>query len=231
MKDFTLIRMLVDRSGSMQSVQSATVAGINEYITIQKNAPGDGHIKVVQFDENEGKFTYDTILDKHLSEATLITPDQFQPRGMTPLFDAMGRTINELGDELRHMSEDERPSRILVCVVTDGENNASKEYRATQIKEMVGHQREKYNWQFTYVGANQDAFLVGDSIGIVADSCMAFTADAGHTMSAFRSMGQYTNRLRASSPMALNKVAYTVQERSDSKVGDEDDPTIIIPNA
>jgi uncharacterized protein YegL len=230
MKDFTLIRMLVDRSGSMDRVRQATVTGINEFITMQKNAPGDGHIKVVQFDEDErGNFSYETVLDKHLSEAATISLDDFTPRGMTPLFDAMARTIDELGAELAALPEEERPNRVVVCIVTDGEENASKTYSrlsggAARVKAMVQHQTTKYNWQFTYVGANQDAILVGESIGIAAAASMSFFATDTNTKSAFRSLSAYTSRLRGVSPQAMNKVAYTVEERAAATDEEDDQP-------
>lgn len=215
--NFTRIVVLLDRSGSMQSVHEATVTGLNEFINSQKGTPGDATIKIVQFDENMGHFTYDVIVDGNLKDVTGIGKEQFQPRGMTPLHDAMGRTINELGDELRRLPESERPDRVLVCIVTDGEENASREFDAAKVKELVEHQTSKYNWTFTYVGANHNAVLVGNTIGIDALRCMTFTADAGHTKAAFRSMGAYASRVRGSSYETMQKVGYTDEERADSK--------------
>lgn len=219
---FTRIVMLVDRSGSMGVVREATVSGINEFITAQKAEPGEATIKIVQFDEHQGALAYETILDAPLKNITPISNDQYTPRGMTPLNDATGRTINELGTELKNLPEGERPEKIMVCIVTDGQENASKEFKKARIKEMIEHQQSKYNWKFTYVGANVDAISEAQQYGIAAMSAMQFTNDVLHTKNAFRSMSNYATAVRSASVADVQKVSYTQSDRLESV--DENDP-------
>lgn len=213
---FSRLVVLVDRSGSMESVRSATVAGINEFIVSQKAQPGDAKLKIVQFDDNGG-IQYDVIVDKAVGDVTLITEKDFTPRGGTPLYDAIGRTINELGLELSTLTEEERPERIVVAIVTDGYENASKEFKVAQIRSMIKHQTDTYNWNFTYIGANQDAVLTAESFGIGAASAMSFTADTIHTKNAFRGMGNYANAVRCSTSLeSARNVQYSKTDRLDS---------------
>jgi hypothetical protein len=221
-KGFTRIRVLVDRSGSMKRIAAATVSGINEFITAQKAQPGDAELDVIQFDEDGGKLTYETILKGNLKSIATITDEQFDPRGMTPLHDAMGRTINELGAELAALPESERPEKVIVTFVTDGLENASKEFKADQIKAMVEHQTSKYNWSFSYVGANQDAVLVGQELGFSPLRCMSFTSDSVHTKSAFSAVAAYASSVRSADLHDVQKMGYTDADRASSL--DENDP-------
>jgi len=212
----TVVRVLVDRSGSMSSIREATVSGINEFITAQKAQPGEAKIKVVQFDENSGHLTYDVILEGDLKSVSTITQDQFTPRGMTPLLDAMGRTIDELGTDLAKLPEGERPEKVVVVVVTDGMENASRKFKAEQIKSMVEHQTSKYNWSFTYIGANQDAILVGQSMGFDSMRSMTFSANSVNTKSAFLGASNLVSRVRGMSVEDVVNAGYTKEEREES---------------
>lgn len=217
----TRIVVLVDRSGSMSRVQLATVSGINEFITAQKAEPGEATIKIVQFDEHRGESTYETILDAPLQNITPISDDQYTPRGMTPLNDATVRTINDLGAELRNLSEEERPEKVVICIVTDGLENASKEFAnrlggKAKIKAMVEHQQAKYNWKFTYVGANVDAINEAAEYGIGAIDALQFTSDVLHTKNAFRSVSNYVGAVRSASASNLKSVSYSANDRLDS---------------
>ena len=104
--------------------------------------------------------------------------ESYIPRGSTALHDAVGRSIKRLGEELAARPEDKRPSKVIVLIQTDGQENASKTYSQWQINEMTKHQREKYGWEFIFAGTNQDAVQVASTIGIPAASSIYYSNTA-----------------------------------------------------
>jgi uncharacterized protein YegL len=157
--DLADITLVVDRSGSMWSCKDDAQGGINTLIKEQAKQPGDALITLVQFDT-----VYDIVFNgvpvKNVPEYNLT------PRGGTALLDAVGRAINETGARLAALPEDQRPALVMFVIATDGHENASMEFTKEKIKEMTEHQQTKYNWQFTYLGANQDAFTEASNLGI-----------------------------------------------------------------
>lgn len=161
MKLDAYIGFILDRSGSMGSVKQDIIGGFNRLLVEQKAVPGTCAMTLVQFD-NE----YEIVCDgKDIREAKPLTDETYVPRGTTALLDAMGRTINNIGRDLAAMPEHDRPGRVVVVVVTDGHENASREFSRRQVFEMVTHQTEKYGWQFVFLGCNQDAIAEGASLG------------------------------------------------------------------
>ena len=126
------IAIILDRSGSMASVRESTIAGFNEFIRAQRQLPGEVMVKLVQFDDQ-----YDVVFDKPLADVPELTQDLFVPRGMTALFDAQGKTIVALGEELAALPEAQRPSKVIVMTLTDGLESASKEYGVDKIASLV----------------------------------------------------------------------------------------------
>lgn len=160
MKDnFTRIAIVLDRSGSMESVREATIAGFNQFIEEQKKAPGEATVKLVQFDDQ-----YEQVFDKPLQDVPQLTQAMFVPRGWTALLDAQGRTIVALGAELAALKEEERPSKVLMMTLTDGHENRSKEFTLERVAALIKEQKEKYRWEFVFLGANQDAVKVAASM-------------------------------------------------------------------
>lgn len=174
------IVIILDRSGSMNSVREATVAGFNDFIRKQREYEGEVTVKLVQFDDQ-----YEVVFDKPLAEVPELTQDTFVPRGYTALYDAQGKTIVALGEELEALPESERPSKVIVMTLTDGLNNASREYRLERVAELIRHQTQKYNWDFIFLGANQDAVKTATSLNINVDAALTFGASAGSLLAAF----------------------------------------------
>jgi hypothetical protein len=171
-QNFTRIAIILDRSGSMESMQEATVSGFNEFVGKLKAGQGVVKLKLVQFDHE-----YETVFDLPLQEVPVLTAAMFVPRGTTALLDAMGRTIGALGEELADMPEAERPARVIVMTMTDGLENASQYYTRAQMAAMVAHQQAVYSWQFMYLGANQDAIGVAADLGISGAASMNYKAN------------------------------------------------------
>lgn len=159
--NLTDITLVVDRSGSMQSIQSDAEGGINAFIQDQSKQPGEALLTLVQFD-TEYEFIH-----RGVPIAT-VPPYQLHPRGSTALLDAVGRAVNETGERLAKMPEADRPGLVVIVVMTDGHENSSREFTKAQIKQMIEHQQQTYNWQFIFLGANQDAFAEAGALGIAA---------------------------------------------------------------
>jgi hypothetical protein len=153
--NFVEIVVVLDRSGSMETVRTDTIGGFNAFIEEQKkNKVGDVKVSLFQFDN-----VYETVYNgKPINEVPALTKDTFVPRGMTALLDAVGRAITDVGARLAQTPEEERPSLVIFVILTDGQENASKEFKIEKVKEMIKHQTESYSWQFVFLGADQDAF-------------------------------------------------------------------------
>jgi hypothetical protein len=181
MKNKTDITIILDRSGSMDSVKSDTIGGFNSFLSEQQKVEGEATLSLVQFDDQ-----YEVVyLDKDINSADKLTDATFQPRGLTALLDAVGRTINSVGQRLAALSEQERPDKVLLVVMTDGFENASREFNAAKIGEMINHQRNNYKWEFMFIGANQDAVLSAKEIGIPAAAALTYAANQEGTQMAF----------------------------------------------
>lgn len=158
-KELTDITVVLDRSGSMAAIQEDAEGGLNAFIEKQKGEPGEANFSLVQFD-TDYEFVHRCVPIKDVPRCRL------HPRGSTALWDAVGQSINDTGRRLAAMSEDQRPGLVVFVIVTDGQENASREFCAPQIKEMIERQTKDYSWQFTYLGANQDSFTTAGGLGI-----------------------------------------------------------------
>ena len=165
--DLTDITMVIDRSGSMDSIKTDAEGGINTFIASQKSEPGEALLTLVQFD-TEYEFVHNGTPIMQASRFKLV------PRGSTALLDAVGRAINETGARLAVLDEAQRPGLVVFVIVTDGQENASREFTREKIREMIEHQQIAYKWQFTFLAANQDAFAAGASLGISQDGIAEF---------------------------------------------------------
>ena len=165
--NLTEIIAILDRSGSMSVVQTDTEGAFNAYVTEQRTVPGEATLTLVQFDDR-----IETVYaNMHLDEVPLLS---LKPRGMTALYDAIGRTVVTTGEQLERTPEDQRPGKVIVVILTDGQENASKDWTATRLKPLIEEQVNKYGWTFIYLGANQDAVFEGNKIGIGAHSSLTY---------------------------------------------------------
>lgn len=191
MKDTTDITIILDRSGSMQAIRGDTVGGFNAFLEEQKKLPDPASLSLIQFD-HEYEPVYRGI---DIREAAQLTLETFVPRGNTALYDAVGRTIVKTGERLAKLPEAERPKRVLHLIITDGAENASREYTAAMLHSMITEQREKYSWEFVFLGANQDAVLNAQQIGVALAS--NFVADREGTHSLYDNMTTGTSDYRS----------------------------------
>lgn len=161
----TLIVCLLDRSGSMGMILTDTCGAFDQFIKEQRELEADDKVFVslYQFDHNHGDPPVETVYQRQ--PLATVPKLELRPRGTTPLHDALGRTIMDVGTQLAALQEDKRPGKVIFVVMTDGHENASSEYTQQQVKDMVTAQTETYAWEFVFLGAGIDAFEVGAGYG------------------------------------------------------------------
>lgn len=188
--DFTYLSLVLDRSGSMSNIAGDMNGGIAHLLKEQAALPGKLLVDVT---------TFDSVIERPFvgAKAEDIPINLIIPRNMTALLDATGTAIAELGEKLAALPEDERPGTVIVVVVTDGIENASKEYSAEQIKELVTKQETEFGWKFVFLGANIDSFGVGGNLGYARGSTMNYDASAAGVRGATVSVSSYLSRTRS----------------------------------
>lgn len=199
-KNKTELVCILDRSGSMQGIWEDMIGGLDNLIKDHKETPGETLITIAVFDSEYSIIAGAEDIKKFdLTRAM----ENVRPRGCTALLDAVGRTINSIGARFSKMKEEERPGNVIFSIITDGYENASKEFSYEGIKKMITHQQEKYQWVFTYLGANQDAFGVGDNLGIGNQFCANFdTSTSKGVQATYASISNVVSRCRACGPAA-----------------------------
>ncbi|GHC49880.1 vWA domain-containing protein [Roseibacillus persicicus] len=173
-KNLTEIAYILDRSGSMQPLVESAISGFNQFLADQREAPGHATLSLVLFD------------DEHLVPQNRVPIDNvppldtrtYIPRGSTALLDSIGITIDAIGRRLAKLPEEDRPGHVVIAIFTDGMENASRQFTLGDIEQKIRHQREKYGWEFLFLGANQDAIATAASMGIGADSAVTYHASA-----------------------------------------------------
>lgn len=189
-KDSTEIIFVLDQSGSMEAIRMATIQGFNTFVNSQSADPGEAYLSLVFFDTHY-RFVYAGL---PLHEIVPLDESTYRPAGGTALLDALGTAIDTTGQRLSALSEDQRPGKVMVVVLTDGEENSSREYSAQSVRTRIDHQRSKYAWEFLFLGANQDAVLAASSLGI--RESISFEATSAETEAVYNSISERVVALR-----------------------------------
>jgi hypothetical protein len=191
-KNYCDITVVLDRSGSMECLKHEVVGAFNTFVDEQKKVEGEATFSLIQFDDHY-EVNYEAI-DIHsvmpLDEKTYV------PRGMTALYDAVGKAIISTGKRFNSMDESERPEKIIFLIQTDGEENASQKHTLKKVKSMIEEQQEKYSWEFVFLGSNIDAVGVATDIGIRQDRAMKYASNAQGTSHAFMSVSNNLSSFR-----------------------------------
>ena len=149
----TELVFILDRSGSMAGLEKDTIGGFNAMLKKQKEVEGECRITTVLFD-NQINILHDRL---DIQAIGCLTEKDYQVGGSTALLDAIGSTINKIGNVQKHSAYEHRASKVLFVIITDGEENSSREFSSERVKKMTEHQMKKYNWEFIFLGANIDA--------------------------------------------------------------------------
>lgn len=192
-KGYTHIAMVLDRSGSMGPIASDTIAGVNTFLETQRKVPGECSVTLVQFDD-----IIEVLADGHrLADIKPLTSETYVPRNSTALYDAIGKTIAQTGDYLMRKPEAERPEKVICAIITDGLENASREYNQAKVFDMIKHQRDAYKWEFVFIGANQDALAAGAGIGIARSHSINYAANSKGTSALYGAISANVGALRS----------------------------------
>lgn len=169
----TEIVFILDRSGSMSGLEKDTIGGFNSLIEKQKKEAGQAYISTVLFDH------YSEVLHDRvpLDRITPMTDKEYFVRGSTALLDAMGGAIHHIANVHKYARPEDRPARTLFIITTDGMENSSRRYTAEKVKAMIEAQKEKYGWEFLFLGANIDAVSTASKYGIERDMAVNYNGD------------------------------------------------------
>jgi Mg-chelatase subunit ChlD len=173
-KDTTEIICIIDRSGSMESIRSDAIGGFNRFLADQQAPDDPARLTMVLFDDQ-----YEIVHDgTDIRNVRPLTTQTFVPRGTTALLDAIGRTLNTVSARLADIPAGDRPEKVIVVILTDGYENASREFSLAAVRKMITTYTDELKWDFIYLAANQNAFAESAKMGIAADNTMQFFANS-----------------------------------------------------
>lgn len=192
-KDLTELVFILDKSGSMGGLEADTIGGYNSLLNKQKAVLGDAVITTVLFDQAM-TLLHDRI---DLKAVSPISAKDYQVGGSTALLDAVGSTIDKIGNAIKHTDDAYRPEKVMVVIITDGEENASRFYGADRIRSMISHQKDKYGWEFIFLGANMDAIQTANTYGIDPSRAQSYHCDKTGVNLNFEVMSEAITQVRA----------------------------------
>lgn len=196
----TELVFILDRSGSMSGLEGDTVGGFNAMIEKQKRQEGGCLVSTVLFD-HEQVVLHDRV---PLTEVSPLTEKDYVTRGTTALFDAVGSAIHHIGNVHKYARPEDRPDHTLFLITTDGMENASRRYNAEGIKEMIERQKNRYGWEFLFIGANIDAVETAARYGIEEDRATNYHADKKGTHILYESVSEAVRCVRGNAPLSAD---------------------------
>ena len=196
-KNLTELVFILDKSGSMSGLEAATIGGFNGMIEKQKKEAGEALVSTVLF-SNESSVLHDRV---DLRKIEPMTDQQYFVGGCTALIDAIGGAIHHIGNVHKYAREEDRPEHTVFIITTDGMENASRRYTSDQVKAMVKRQKEKYGWEFLFLGANIDAVETAAHFGIDEDRAVTFYNDAQGQALNYSEVSEAVRTVRACMPL------------------------------
>ena len=196
-KNLTEIVFILDRSGSMAGLEADTIGGFNSLIEKQRREEGEAIISTVLFD-NFSEVIHDRV---PLDKITEMTRDDYYVRGCTALLDAVGGAVHHIGNVHKYAREEDRPEHTLFVITTDGMENASRRYSYEEVRRMIERQKEKYGWEFLFLGANIDAAKEAARFGIHADRAVNYHCDSEGTALNYEVVAETICDVRACRPI------------------------------
>ena len=199
--DRTHFSVILDRTGSMESIRQDTIGGFNAFLSEQQAQPSPATLTLVQFDSQD---PYEVLQSfTPIGMVPPLTPATFVPRASTPLLDAIGRGINDLAARLDALTADQRPAKVVFVIVTDGQENASREFTGEKVRAMLS-ERRKAGWQFVFLSADETAIRDGGCVGVHADYSMAVEKGARGTERLWKAVSARSVELRRADRADMN---------------------------
>jgi len=199
-KNLTEIVFILDRSGSMSGLESDTIGGFNSMIERQKSAEGEALISTVLFD-NLSEVIHDRV---RVQDIKPMTREDYTVRGCTALLDAIGGAIQHIGNIHKYARNEDVPEHTLFVITTDGMENASRRYDSEKVKKMIERQKEKYGWEFLFLGANIDAVETARHFGISEDRAVNYHSDSEGTQLNYEVLSEAICAVRCSAPLSAD---------------------------
>ncbi|MCH5314372.1 MAG: VWA domain-containing protein [Eubacterium sp.] len=196
--NITELVFILDRSGSMAGLESDTIGGFNSLIEKQKKQEGKCYVSTVLFN-HEMLVLHDRV---DLRNIEPLTDNDYQVRGCTALIDAIGSSIHHIANIHKYARSEDVPQNTMFVIMTDGMENASRKYSSQRVKEMIEHEKEKYGWEFLFIGANIDAVETASNFGIGADRAVSYHADSQGTSVVYDTVADTVCCMRACASIA-----------------------------
>ena len=196
----TELVFILDRSGSMSGLESDTIGGFNAMIEKQKKQDGECYVSTVLFD-NVSEVLHDRV---RLTDIKPMTDEEYTVRGCTALIDAIGDAIHHIGNVHKYARPEDVPEHTIFVITTDGMENASRNYTSDKVKSMIERQKERYGWEFLFIGANIDAIETAARYGISKDRAVNYNADGEGTQILYESVAKAVCNVRASAPLGAD---------------------------
>lgn len=214
-ENLTELVIVLDKSGSMSSIKADMEGGLKTFLEDQKNVKGECRVTFYKFDYTTQQ-VFNNVPLENIGEIKL------EPNGGTALYDAVAKAINDVGNRLANTQEKDRPGRVIFIIITDGEENSSKEFAGlaggARIKDMITHQTSKYSWNFNYLGSKHDAWGAAQSLGVTYNNQLTYGASEQGIQSMYDSLGKSIRKSRS-----LSKVDYDCLVQADSLGFDSSD--------
>ena len=199
-KDLTELVFILDRSGSMAGLEDDTIGGFNAMVEKQKKEPGQALLSAVLFSD-DSEVVYDRT---DIGKVEPMTERQYRVGGCTALLDAIGGAVHHIAGIHKYAREEDRPGKTIFVITTDGMENASRRYTYAEVQRMVEHEREKYGWEFLFLGANMDAIAQARSFGIRPDRAVRYKSDGVGTRMNFAVVDKAISMARGGCPIAAD---------------------------
>lgn len=215
-KGLTELVFILDKSGSMSGLETDTIGGFNSMLAKQQAIDGECYITTVLFDNN-----FELLHDRiEINAVRAITEKEYQVGGSTALLDAIGMTIHKIGKAQKNTAEDYRAENVMFVIITDGEENASREFTADKVKALIEHQKTKYGWEFIFLGANIDAVSTAVGYGFAPDRAVDYIADSKGTALNYKVMADTVGNFRKYGSVdgsCFDEIRRDVNQRGGSK--------------
>lgn len=211
-KNLTELVFILDRSGSMQGLEGDTIGGFNAMIEKQKKEPGEAFVSTVLFDD-QTEVLHDRVA---LEKVQPITDKEYYVRGCTALLDAVGGAIHHIGNIHKYARREDVPEKTMFIITTDGYENASRRYDYETVRRMIQRQKEKYGWEFLFLGANIDAAKEAARFGISTDRAVNYKCDEAGTALNYEVISEAVCSVRAARPLGADwkrRIDEDVQKR------------------
>ena len=199
-QNLTELVFILDRSGSMAGLEDDTIGGFNAMIEKQKREPGEAYVSTILFD-NDTEVIHDRV---DIQKIQPMTRKDYYVRGCTALLDAAGKSIHHIGNVHKYAREEDRPEKTIFVITTDGMENASRHYSYNRLKAMIERQKERYGWEFLFLGANIDAAKEAARFGIDPDRAANYHADGVGTGVIYEAVSETVCKFRSCKPLSAD---------------------------